>query len=521
MLNAVFPDNVDEITVHGLTQWDKGQQLKITLSSLPASFEVHFANKREKEAYVVEGTASNGVGTIKIPNILLTKPADAIAWIFETDGEEIGETVATIQLPMKKRAKPSDYVYTESELKIVNYQELSDRLDSVEEEVDTISLGIHDDGLVYVFINGKPVGDGMNFSSGSVVRFGQIVVSMEELSIREGGSTTFNVTLSKAPSEPQTVYLAVADNALLSVEPSTLTFTSDNWGTPQTITVTALQDENMVDEETSVALTSNGSEKIILVTISDDDKVELATDGLVLHMNYSGLTDYAEDTIVDPISGMTFKNFSQFTKLEKGISGETTYKYLQAVADDKKTAFLENIKKTGGFAVEIFGTGIPPCFFMPHYRTLIGLGAAYAIGIGNNMGHSVATTPTRILQDESVDYSAIEYTGTWTVDGASKAITQTAFPYKDDFRHVVITFSSSGEVNYYLNGIKCDSPKIVENFKSWDFDTMFGGDLSLINNTKNDTNFTSNQRIYNRVLTDAEVINNMKVNAMSLELTTF
>lgn len=130
MLNAIFTGGVDEITVHGLTQWDKGQRLQITLDSLPASFEVHFANKRSETAFVVKATATDGVATVDIPNIVLTKPIDVIAWVYDNASDEIGETIATINLPILKRTKPADYVYEESE--ILDYKTLERRIDALE-----------------------------------------------------------------------------------------------------------------------------------------------------------------------------------------------------------------------------------------------------------------------------------------------------------------------------------------------------------------------------------------------------
>ena len=118
MLKAIFPDGIDKITVYGLTQWDIGQQLQITLAPLPSTFQVHFASKRDDVAYVVEGTGANGVGTVNIPNILLQNPSDANAWIYIGDTDE-AETIKTICLPITPRAKPSDYAYEETE--ILNY----------------------------------------------------------------------------------------------------------------------------------------------------------------------------------------------------------------------------------------------------------------------------------------------------------------------------------------------------------------------------------------------------------------
>lgn len=119
MLQAVFTDGVDEITIHGLTQWDVGQELEIVLSSLPAEFQVHFGHKRNDVAYVVAATATDGVAKVAIPNVVLQQSSPVKAWIYLV-GVGTGETVKTINLPIIARTKPSDYAYTEVE--ILNYE---------------------------------------------------------------------------------------------------------------------------------------------------------------------------------------------------------------------------------------------------------------------------------------------------------------------------------------------------------------------------------------------------------------
>ena len=115
MLEAVFLDGTDEVTAVGLTQWDQGQQLRITLASLPSAFQVHFGYKDSKYAYVVQATASGGVATVNIPNVVLQQSSTVTAWIYLVDGTA-RETVKTIKLPIVPRKQPSDYAYTEAEI---------------------------------------------------------------------------------------------------------------------------------------------------------------------------------------------------------------------------------------------------------------------------------------------------------------------------------------------------------------------------------------------------------------------
>ena len=120
MLNAIFNDGVETITVNGLTQWDIGQKLRIECADLPDSFQVHFGSKRLEYAYVVEATkGEDNSAIVDIPNILLQRPVDAIAWVYFVGINE-GETVRTIHLPLQLRIKPSDYAYTETE--VLNYE---------------------------------------------------------------------------------------------------------------------------------------------------------------------------------------------------------------------------------------------------------------------------------------------------------------------------------------------------------------------------------------------------------------
>ncbi len=65
--------------------------------------------------------------------------------------------------------------------------------------------------------------------------------------VTEAGSTsTFTVRLEKAPSANVTVALSIGDSTEGSVSPSTLTFTTQNYGTAQTVTVTGV-DDNIED----------------------------------------------------------------------------------------------------------------------------------------------------------------------------------------------------------------------------------------------------------------------------------
>jgi cellulose 1,4-beta-cellobiosidase len=66
-----------------------------------------------------------------------------------------------------------------------------------------------------------------------------IVVTPATLSVAQSSTGTFTVALSAAPTSSETVTIASSGNTGLTASPTTLTFTSANFNTPQTVTVTA------------------------------------------------------------------------------------------------------------------------------------------------------------------------------------------------------------------------------------------------------------------------------------------
>src|SRR4029077_2887097 len=57
-----------------------------------------------------------------------------------------------------------------------------------------------------------------------------------------GGTATFTVVLTARPTANVTMGLISADTTEGTVNPASVTFTSDNWNTPQTVTITRVND---------------------------------------------------------------------------------------------------------------------------------------------------------------------------------------------------------------------------------------------------------------------------------------
>lgn len=130
MLDAVFTASVDEIKVSGLTQWDRGQMLKITCPDLPADFQVHFTNRAREKAIPVQAAGADNTATVAIPDEILREPFEVLAHLYFTEGDAglIGETVKTVRLPITPRAQPEDYVLDLPQEQLTDAEQIIDKM---------------------------------------------------------------------------------------------------------------------------------------------------------------------------------------------------------------------------------------------------------------------------------------------------------------------------------------------------------------------------------------------------------
>ena len=103
-------------------------------------------------------------------------------------------------------------------------------------------------------------------------------VSPTTLAVAEGGNDTYTVVLTSEPTGPVTVAPSVADNLDVTVRPTSLTFTSLDWSTAQTVTVEAAHDADAeVDTATIEHAVSGGdygsvNAADIVVTVTEDER---------------------------------------------------------------------------------------------------------------------------------------------------------------------------------------------------------------------------------------------------------
>ena len=130
---------VIELIGKTLYQWDTGRQVSINPPEGITVDEVHFAGRNDAVALVVAPkTAEEGI-VADIPNIFLQKSTGIRMWAVMRypDGSE--RTVSTNSEIIISRAKPEDYVYTETEVQ--RYETLEERI----EELEKNGIGVQSD----------------------------------------------------------------------------------------------------------------------------------------------------------------------------------------------------------------------------------------------------------------------------------------------------------------------------------------------------------------------------------------
>ena len=128
-----------------LYQWDTGRKVTLTLPYDEYASVVEFSVNNEAEALVVSVVDN----VAKIPNILLQRSGSLRLWAVTIE-ENGRQTRRYGNLPIFPRAKPDDYVYTETE--IMDYRRLEEKIDAKLDKRQPIA----DAGkLLYIDANGE------------------------------------------------------------------------------------------------------------------------------------------------------------------------------------------------------------------------------------------------------------------------------------------------------------------------------------------------------------------------------
>ena len=137
-------------------------------------------------------------------------------------------------------------------------------------------------------------------------------------SIKEGDTFDLKISLTGKPSSE--VVLSVAQNSNLQFSGASIQFSAENWATPQTLKVTVLQDDDKLNEDTSLEFSFN------------------TADENYANQSHTQIISIIDDDNYGSISGKIYNDFNKNADYdfgEGGLSGWTVY------LDQNKNAELD------------------------------------------------------------------------------------------------------------------------------------------------------------------------------------
>ena len=177
----------------------------------------------------------------------------------------------------------------------------------------------------------------------------RVELSVESLGpVAEGTDVSYTVSLSSEPTATTTVEITGHGDAPISLSglsaSSTLTFTASNWDTPQTVTVTATQDPDAVDDEITLTHTANGGDyqdvtRNLTVTVTDDEETNVLVSRAELSVeegNATG-TSYTVKLSSEPTAAVTVE-IGGHSGTDLRLSGVSTSSTLTFTASNWNTA---------------------------------------------------------------------------------------------------------------------------------------------------------------------------------------
>lgn len=137
-------------TINKFYQWDIDQKIVINLEGCDVNYlknapEVHFCNSSRKEALVVRSTVSNhDTITVDVPNILLQEACPLLVYVYLTDADDSSsqKTILYSEIPVRKRAKPSDYLYVENITRVT--------AEMIKKEIEQTTLNARTDAIAAI-----------------------------------------------------------------------------------------------------------------------------------------------------------------------------------------------------------------------------------------------------------------------------------------------------------------------------------------------------------------------------------
>ncbi len=300
-----------------------------------------------------------------------------------------------------------------------------------------------------------------------------VSITPTELTIAEGGSDSYEVVLTSRPSQDVTVTITHSGDRHISIDDQELTFTESDWGTAQTVTVTAAQDDDARDDAAtlshSVASTDgdyNGiSVSQVAVTATDDETAGVSITPTQLTIAEGGSDSYqvvltsrpTDDVIVtitrsgDADIGIDDQELN-FTGSDWNLAQTVTVSAAQDDDARDDTATLSHVVASAdgdynGIAVSEVGVAVTDdetagVSILPTDLTIAEGGSdRYEVVLTSQPAHDVTVTVTHSGdQDIGIDDQELNFTGSdWNL--AQTVVVSAA--HDDDAIDDTATFSHS------------------------------------------------------------------------------
>ena len=155
-----------------------------------------------------------------------------------------------------------------------------------------------------------------------------VTVNPTTLSVAEGGSSSYTVVLTSQPTGNVTVTPSRTGSSDVTVSSSPLTFTPTNWSTARTVTVTAAEDTDALNDTATVAHAVSGADYAtvtaasVAVTVADDETVSTV---VALSVAPATLSESAAATTVTVTATLNQapRNVATVLSLSVGESSDT------------------------------------------------------------------------------------------------------------------------------------------------------------------------------------------------------
>ncbi len=161
---------------------------------------------------------------------------------------------------------------------------------------------------------------------------GSVTVSATDMPIREGAAATYTVILDVEPTG-NVVITVSSDNGDVTTQPSQLTFTTGNWQSAQTVSVSAGQDGDKADDTATLSHSASGGNydgvavASVTVSVTDDDSDRAALEAFYQATgghSWTNIGNWLSDQPLNQWHGVTANGSGQVTHLslrDNGLSG--------------------------------------------------------------------------------------------------------------------------------------------------------------------------------------------------------